>query len=170
MKKTLPFPLIQTVTIIVLVLISAGMQAQSLVEQTGGVKTSFTITSSGIELPITAQAMVKRGISKYDYRSSFDSGYGYGYGMQTWRLEFTSTSGISEKHIPKEGSKKRRYYQCKLYDTDDQCLLDTQLELGDVIMVSNGDLLQTYSINLNSIPIILLEKTKEVQIDKVWEK
>ncbi|TRX66165.1 hypothetical protein [Carboxylicivirga sp. M1479] len=145
---------------------SLNTHSQSLLEKVGAIKTNYIFTSANIQLPVQSQLMVKRGHSRYNYYSGVEDGYGYGYGMETWWLELISTSGISEKKVKVKGRPKN-YYQFNLYDAQGQALLVTRLELNDVKHVSNGSTLISYSINLNNVPVILLDKAHEIRIDKI---
>ncbi|WP_439182264.1 hypothetical protein [Carboxylicivirga taeanensis] len=153
------------------ILLLAGTEAhsQSLLEKTGGITTNFTFTSASVELPVQSQAIVKRGLAKFEYNSGMDAGYGYGYGMECWRLEFTTTVKIKELHINNDRSRKQ-YFSFNLCDKDGETLLVAQLDEEAIAMVNNGDKLLTYSINLNSIPLILLDKTQSIRIEKVFEE
>jgi hypothetical protein len=158
-----------TVIIILSLLFSNNTKAQSLIEQSNRIYTSFKITSSGIKLPVQSQALVKRAYTKYRYNYSLDSGAAYGFAVEIWKLEFSTKSGISEIEGPKIGRKKE-YYQFSLYNYWGKPLLKQQLDLADVEQVNNGESLITYSINLKNVPLILLDDTNEIRIEKVIAK
>lgn len=145
-----------------------NLYAQSLMEEFGAVTTEFNIISDSIEISVLAQAIVKRG-EYYSNSGAFSDGaYGYGYGLQSYHLEFLSTSKIIEvNEIVKRH--KRDYYEIKLVDDNNNFLLIDKLRERDVQVSTNGKDLTTYSINLNKIPLILLDKTKTVHIAHIQQ-
>lgn len=153
-----------TVLIVILTAISPGLRAQSLIEGLGGVKTNFRFTMDSGEMPIIEQAILKRGVSDYNYNDTGDSGYGYGYGLQTFHLEFITKSAMNEKYRSKNRM-KRKFYEIKLLDETNTLLLIIKMKLREVVKVSNGDDLFTYSINLKKIPMVLLDRAKIININ-----
>lgn len=156
----------QVILIIMLIAISPNLHAQSLIERLGGVKTDFQFTTDSLEMPIIDQVIIKRGVSDYNYNDVGDSGYGYGYGLQTLHLEFITKSAIIERQRS-DKRERNSLYEIKLMDKKGALLLIRKLKLRELLKVSNGDDLFTYSINLKKIPMVLLNKTKTINIDKI---
>ena len=145
--------------LIIVNLISFESNAQSLTEKLGGVKTDFIFISDSAEMNIVDQAILKRGFSNY---GSYSDG-AYGYGFQTFYLEFMTTSKIKERY-----SKNRKlitHYKIDFLTKNDSLLSSFTLYSSGVIKISSRENLQTYSINLYKIPIILLERTKKIRIE-----
>jgi hypothetical protein len=133
--------------------------AQSLTEKLGGTRTDFIITSDTAVFEVFDQILIKRGKSKVG--TVYDGGYGYGY--QTYHLEFISRDKI--KKIRKRGE-KNDFHVMELIDQNGGVIAKIYPRLEDVIMVSNREkpFLYTYMINLEEVPLILLEKTKRINI------
>ena len=136
----------------------------------GGIKTDFIIITNTIEIPVVAQALLKRGISNYksDYGLYHDGAYGhaYGYGLETFHFEFATTTTLTEIYRNKENVGEK-YYEIELLDENDKSLMITELDFDDVKIVYNGVDLTTYSINFNKIPLILLDKTRKINIQRI---
>lgn len=148
-------------------LLSNFLQAQSLSEKLGGVKTDYIITSHGVELEITNQLIVKRAERFYDWGGHNDGAYGYGYGYESFHLEFTVKSG--EIDLPESGSlfKSEKLLVLDFYDEDGNLLGTRKRSLQDVYFISNNtthDKLMHYSINLIWIPLPILDEAKRIDI------
>lgn len=158
----------QRFIVLISILISTipSLYSQSLIENLGGVKTDFQFTTDSVEIPIIEQAILRRGVSKYNSGIVSDGGYGYGYGLQTFHLEFITEAKITERYRSGKRS-NRKHYEIKLWDENDSLLLHIGIQLSELRKVSNGKNLYTYSINLNRIPIVLLDKTQKINIDKI---
>lgn len=141
-------------------LISFESNAQSLTEKLGGVKTDFVFISDSLEMDIVDQAILKRGVRKYD---SYSDG-AYGYGFQTFHLEFITTSKIKEIYFNER--RKWAHYKIDLIAENDSFLYSiNKYSSDDVRMVSGEDSLHAYSIDLYQIPIIILDKTEKIRIE-----
>lgn len=158
----------QTLTFLVIVLVAfiPDLYSQSLIEDLGGVKTNFIITTDSVEMTILEQAIIKRGVRNYKARIFDDGGYGYGYGLQTFHLELITKAEFVEKYR-REKRSYQKYYTIKLFDKKDTLLLNKEIELSELKKFSNGDDLFIYSLDLRRIPIILLDKTTTINIDKI---
>lgn len=152
-----------------LMIISVNTHTQTLIDKIGGVRTDFTITTDSLDMQVQSQAIVKRGVSDFeaDWSGYWDGAYGigYGYGLQTYHLEFSTDLKLIEKFKYREGSKEIHYYYLvTLTDKNDNTLLVIELNLNSIKSVSNGEYLTTYSLDLNEIPMILLDKTEKIDI------
>jgi len=148
--------------------------AQSLTEQLGGVKTNFIFTTSLGEMEVLSQAIIKRGYYEYDNKYNYDiwtdaEGYSaYGLGMESFWLEFTTTKALKEVYHKKKWSdEKMTYFKLKLIDKDGKNLLIVKLHPKFEKIASNEADLTTYSFNLYSIPIIVLDETHTIEIERV---
>ncbi|MFK7756964.1 MAG: hypothetical protein AB8B53_08555 [Flavobacteriales bacterium] len=147
-------------------LLCLSIQAQTLTEQAGGITTDFIITSVNDTLNVLDQIIIKRGLSNSKIKEDIvrDPAYaaGFGYGLQTYRLEFSSSNIIQTK---KADQRRARYYEIELFDIKDNLLLTTRLTRADVTQFWNGTNLYVYSINLQMIPLVILNSAHKVQID-----
>lgn len=139
--------------------------AQSLIEKLGGVRTEFVIRSISTDVPVLSQAIVKRGMHRSNYSTGLEQAYGYAYGLQTYYLEFSTNSKIHERYVNKKG--RRTYYEIKLFDNLGKLILVKNIGNHMVKVSSNGDDLRTYSVNLKEIPMVLLDQTKKIEIERV---
>jgi hypothetical protein len=139
--------------------------AQSLIEKLGGIRTDFEIRSISTDVPVLSQAIVKRGMHRSRYHNGLDEAYGYAYGVQTYYLEFSTNSKLHERYVSKKG--RWTYYEVKLYDNSGKLIMEKKIDNHMVAISSNGDDLRTYSLNLKEIPLILLDQTKKITIEKV---
>ena len=62
--------------------------AQSLIEHLGGHHTSFEFYYGDLELNVIDQAILLRGVSESKMSDGIDAAFGFGYGLQTYHLEF----------------------------------------------------------------------------------
>jgi hypothetical protein len=134
--------------------------SQQITEKLGGVSTNFKILSDSAELNIIDQGIFQRGYKNTEKYSNVDYGYSYGYGMQTYRLEFI-TKGVIAK--PTKDQKKCRYAIIFL-DVSGRSVLETTIGLNEITAFSTDDNLSVYSVNLYEIPLIILEKTRTINI------
>ncbi len=138
--------------------------SQSLIEKLGGVKTEFVFVSDSKELPIFSQAIIQRGVYDMHHSSLSDKAYGWGYGMQAYRLEFLTKAKLAELPIIKRRL-KRKYYSLSLVDGNNTTLLTHKIYVADMIVSTNDAGLTTYSINMNKIPMVVLDKTHTIHIE-----
>ena len=145
--------------------------AQSLVEKVGGVETDFKIYNDTEEMPVIAQVIIKRGylkkhsIVKTGFENSY--GYAYAYGLETFRLEFITTMPLKVPEKIKFKKVKRKYYYIKLTDSDSNIIAIVKTDYDHVSSVTNNNGLYTYSVNLKNVPIILLDKSKRIDLDVI---
>lgn len=148
-------------------LLGSFLQAQNLSQKLGGVETDFIITSHGIELEITNQIIAKRAERFYDWGGHNEGAYGYGYGYESFHLEFTVRNG--EMDMPQPGGllKSEKFIVLDFYDGDDNLLGSRTRSARDVRFISNNALsnkLMHYSIDLIAIPLPLLDAAKRIDI------
>lgn len=147
--------------------LTSFLQAQSLSEKLGGVKTDYIITSHGVELEITNQLIVKRAERFYDWGGHNDGAYGYGYGYESFHLEFTVKNG--EIDLPESGSlfKSGKLLVLDFYGEDGNLLGSRRRSPQDIRFISNNSTnskLMHYTIDLIAIPLPLLDSTKRIDI------
>ena len=148
-------------------LLGGFLQAQSLAEKLGGVKTGFIISSHGVELEITNQVISKRAERFYDWGGHNDDAYGYGYGYESFHLEFTVRDG--EIDMPLSGTllRSEKPIMLDFYDENGNLLGSRARWVGDIRLVSNNspdNKLTHYSIDLIAIPLPLLDAAKRIDI------
>ena len=148
-------------------LLSSFLHAQTLSEKLGGVRTDYVITSHGVELEITNQVISKRAERFYDWGGHNDGAYGYGYGYESFHLEFTVKNG--EIDTPQSGNllKSERFIVLDFYDENGNLLGSRTRSVRDVRLVSNNspsNKLNHYSIDLIAIPLPLLEAARRIDI------
>ena len=151
--------------IIILGLTCSNLFAQSLIEKLGGLKTDFVFTTDSIELQIVDQAIIQRGFSDFNVRTNSSNSYGhaYGYGLQTFHLEFITTSDLKTFERFKKKPDKA-IYDIKLYDENDTLLLN----FGVLFSKSKASIktsgMTSYSLNLIQVPLILFDRVKKIDI------
>lgn len=142
-------------------------------ENLGGVNTNFEFSSDSVELTIIDQAIIQRGFYAFNFdkdksvsnsnANAYGYGYGYGYGLQTFHLEFITTSEIKQV-IAYETKPVEAKYSIKLYDDKNILLVNFEVLYRDSKATPQTSGISSYSINLNRIPIILFNKTKRIDI------
>ncbi len=141
---------------------------QSLLEKTGGIKTNFAFTSNDKNVTILSQGIIQRGVYDYSKSEFINVSYGYGYGLQNYFLEISTTSPFTTNYRPKEeGKKKGKYYRVKLLDKNGETLVISRFYTSKVRKVDNENKLITYSFNLKNIPMILLDQTSTINLEKI---
>jgi hypothetical protein len=149
--------------------LSSFLQAQNLSEKLGGVKTDYIITSHGVELEITNQVISKRAERFYNWGGHNDGAYGYGYGYESFHLEFTVKNGEIDMPEPVAFLKGERHIVMDFYDKDDNLLGSKTRSPREVSLICNNTAdnnLMHYSIDLIAIPLPLLDATKRIDIFK----
>lgn len=141
------------------------LSAQTLSEKLGAVKTEFIITSHGEELEVTNQVIAKRAERYYDWGRYDDSVYGYGYGYESFHLEFSVTNG--EIDLPQPGGllKKEKLLVLDFYDENNNFIGSRRKALREVRRIENGmenDKLIHYTIDLINIPLPVLDAAKRI--------
>ena len=144
--------------------------AQNLKEALGGVKTNFQIFSDTIDLKVSNQIIILKAEKKHDQYADTYSGYGWGYGYQSFHLEF-----ITKKNIKVDTFRfqKGRANEIKLelvfYDSNNTILASASIPFDQVDVFNNSSKADSpffYSIDLIDIPIVLLDKTSKIGMIK----
>ncbi len=146
-------------------LLAVPLGGQSLAEQMGGIRTNFILTSDSVSLETDSQILIKRAISDSKTELIDDGSAKYGYGYQSYHLEFICNQDIL---VHKGIGKSKSYYLLELFDGNHQLLASIKLKDSDVQMVSNQKerSVSAYSINLRDIPLVLLDRALEVNLVK----
>jgi hypothetical protein len=148
---------------------TAQSYSQSFIEKIGGVSTNFEFSSDSVDLPIIDQAIIQRGYFDFRFdndksvKNAYASAYGYGYGLQTFHLEFITTSEI--KQIVAYKTKQiQAKYNIKLYDDKNTMILEFEVFYQESKVTPKLSGMSSYSINLYRIPMIIFDKTKRIDI------
>ena len=158
------YKLLQLVLILLFTLHASPSFSQSLSEKLGGIKTDYTfISADSTVIECTDQQIIQRGEFEYDYGTYYDGTYGYGYGYQVYRLEIMTGIKIPVQFRDKS-EVRHKFYRVILYNGSGERLATFDLPMNQVKSCSNGDDRMTYSISLQTMPIILLEKAKTIQL------
>lgn len=139
---------------------------QTLSEQLGGVKTEFVILSASDTMEVLDQQIIKRGLSDWGNGVSYSSekASAYGYGLETFRFEFSSKDTL--RKVTSSRKKRQRYF-LQAYDENGSLLMCDYLKRGDVWFRSNGSGISIYSVNLQGVPLVSLNKTKYLRFTRV---
>lgn len=152
-----------------ILIIAASMDglAQPLTERLGGVTTAFTITTTDLELNSTEQVLIRRARGYHGIRTVCDGGAGYGYGFESVHLEFHSIYSIKTQVRRDIG--RRKYYELTFLDQQNEVLAKIDLRPDAVRRFSSRQVppLYTYSIDLEGMPLILLDRVATIHIDRV---
>jgi hypothetical protein len=145
---------------------SCNLVSQPLSESLGGIKTNFQYFSDTVNLNVTDQILILRA-EKRSHTNTV-SGVGYGYGYQSFHLEFVSYMTLIKDYSQYNRS---RILKLKFFDENKSELATRILPITDLDQVYNEDydprLMNHpifYSIDLISVPIVLLDKTKIISI------
>ena len=154
-------------------IIMSNLNAQSLTESLGATKTNFKICSNTVDLETLNQIVIQSAEQIYSSE--------YGYGYQSFHLEFVSQKKIAatkaEQFENKELLQMASYYSgnkylMTFYDSNDQILLTITVPLSSIDNFTNASMdnrLYFYSIDLIDVPIILLDKTTKIDILKIMK-
>ena len=146
----------------------AAINAQNLNESLGGVKTNFHFFSDATDLKVTDQVIILRAERK-SY-GDYINGYGWGYGYQSFHIEFITKELLAEKTFKyKAGHDNNDKLEFSFYDTDNVVLASYTADFGDVNILHNpssGGGQFFYSIDLIDIPIVLLNKALKIDLVK----
>ncbi|MGD1848567.1 MAG: hypothetical protein ACFB10_24510 [Salibacteraceae bacterium] len=140
----------------------------SLLSHFHGLETQFEITSNAIAYPVIAQAVVKRGYSNFEPNKPLtefsEGGVGYGYGNQTLQLELLTSQPLRKQTVVRS-QKKRQYVKVRLYTEDGATLMEKELLKSNLKVKTSGvSLFITYVLNLEDIPVILLDRAKKIDL------
>lgn len=174
MKQKIANPLkyaAQFVVIVFFLLIASAsyLYSQSFIEKIGGVSTHFEFSSDSVNLSVIDQAIIQRGYFDFNFdqdksvNNSYASAYSYGYGLQTFHLEFITTSEIKQIVAYKTKPIQAKY-NIKLYDDKNTKILEFEVLYRESKVTPKLSGMTSYSINLYRIPMILFDKTKKIDI------
>ncbi|OAV45142.1 hypothetical protein [Lewinella sp. 4G2] len=153
----------KTLTLLFFFSLSTMLSAQPLSQQLGGIKTDFTIYFQSQQVEVLDQVVIKRGLSNYQYETDgiLEHAYGFGYGLQTYRLEV-----MSPVDFEIEERRRKSHYRLVFFGEDGTKLLSRYLSRSH-LFVLKGDV-NFYSINLEDIPMLLLDNTASIDIEFVY--
>lgn len=139
------------------------LMAQSLSESLGSTKTNFQIVSDSTDLMVSDQIIILRAEKK----TYSDIYAGWGYGYREFHLEFTAKKSIVERNATSRSDK----HQIKLtfYDSKGNLLTNITLPAEFLNQYTNSATENTlffYSLDLIDVPIVVLDKTKKLDIVK----
>lgn len=129
------------------------LYAQSLTERLGGVRTNFKFYCGTVDLEVKNQCIIKRAESGYNYTSSPDNVYGFGY--ESFHLEF-------ETNIESALNKNWEYGIITFYDANDNILSAERIWHR---VSRTGRKPWFYSVSLTDIPILILDNTSRIEIE-----
>lgn len=143
-------------------LITLELSGQSLIEKLGGVKTDFIISSIENNLEIEAQYILRKGTSETGRLQLADEG-SYGYGYSPFYFEFMTKDNIQ---IRNKRGRNQEYFSVEFYDAQDQILAQYRwdLESIDIVTTKQEPSYKIYSLNLEGVPMLVLEKTRRINL------
>lgn len=147
-----------------LVISFSAVSAQSLTDNIGGTSTDFNFYYGDSKLDVQDQIILKRGLSNYAVNEipAWDEASAYGYGLQTFRLEFLSTDIININ-----SNSVRHNIRLDLLDENNTSLLSFMIPSNDFWVFSSNTESHVYSINLQNLPLVIFNKTKNIKINIV---
>ena len=145
--------------------LTTSAQNLSLTEQLDGAETQYEMVWEANELNIIDQGIYKRGLSRWrtDGGLATKYGWGYGYGLETFRLEFMTNDQVETIDVGDKRARKNTY-EITLFDSDNTPLLKKGISQRDIVKYTNGGDLITVSVNLQTLPLIVLNKTRSINI------
>lgn len=158
----------KVIFIVLLLFVVNVLAAQSLSESLGGVKTHFQMVSDTVDLKVSDQIIILRAERKHYGDSSF--GYGWGYGYQSFHLEFITKEEIKvETFNFKVGRDNDSKLELMFYNAENEILAISSVPFEFVDVLSHPSIVDNsffYSIDLIDIPFVLLEKTYKIGLTK----
>jgi hypothetical protein len=154
-----------TILIILQIFIFQINCAQSISESLGGIKTKFEIFSDTIDLKVTDQIVILAAERRSYINADDQAGWGYGY--QSVHFEFITKKKLME--IPTVGKNKNKY-KLTFSDQDNVILESILIPEYSVDMRINPNISNSsvfYSIDLIDTPVLILDKTKKIDIIKL---
>lgn len=154
-----------TFLIILQIFIFQIICAQSISESLGGIKTKFEVFSDTIDLKVSDQIVVLAA-ERRSYISAGDQA-GWGYGYQSIHFEFITKKRLVE--IPTVGKNKNKY-KLTFSDQDNvilQTIIIPEYSVDMRINPNIGNNRIFYSLDLIDTPVLILDKTKKIDIVKL---
>ena len=131
--------------------------SQSLIEQLGGVSTSFKITSNQEPIEVLQQYIIKKDNLAYDT----DGTYAY----ESYHLEFLTPDNLEQQVVYRDLIFSKKGILIKLYDNNGELLTETHNNQYGISLHTNkvqGHHL--FSVNLRGIPFIYLNEAASIDI------
>lgn len=153
----------RTITILCLLFGLMYLHGQTLIEEIGGVRTNFTIVSDTLLLDTDEQFLIKRAVHEINIEQFDDGTMHKSDGYEAFHLEFI----VPQKVITKRKVGRNREYFVLSFLTDgDQLLTEVELKDSDIKITDNweGTTFSAYSINLQQIPLVILDRTLKVNL------
>lgn len=148
-------------TLATLLLFTTICYSQSLFDKLDGAETDFIFTTNSKEMTVKSQAIISKGITYETWDSEPNRGYGYGY--RGYHIEFmikediSTVDSIVNRPIPE-------FTEISFFDKSNNLFLKTNLGLAQFKDLTGRIV---YLINVNAIPMTLLNDTKRIDIKKV---
>ncbi|MEL6923680.1 MAG: hypothetical protein AAFO94_06495 [Bacteroidota bacterium] len=138
--------------------------AQTIAEKLGGTYTNFLITSAdSVLINDSQQLLIRRAQYSFD---TYSEGIG-GYGYMPFTLEI-----ITDRAVVRDTPQRRnhRKYLVRFFDANEKLLHNHLLEWQQVRIVwqENNRRLYAYLLNLETIPISLLDQTVRIDILNIY--
>jgi hypothetical protein len=153
------------ILIVVITVSSFKSYSQNISEQLGAVKTNFSFSSDNNTLNVKSQIIVKRGMYNKDYDSRTKAAYGYG--LQSLHLEFISHDKLKKIYQKgRWGELPTINFNLKFINKNNEVIFEKKVE-ENTISENTYNNLFIYSVNLYSIPVILLDDTERIDIIKI---
>lgn len=142
--------------------------AQNLENALGGVNTNFQLFSDTTNLNPTNQLIIKRAEKNSSSDASFGTGWGYGY--QSFHIEFISDKNLTEKTFKyRAGRDNEDKLELTFYGSNHVVLATCLVHYSVVDLLSHSSADSSryfYSIDLVDIHIVLLNETIKINLIK----
>lgn len=148
-------------TITVIFFFSGLVNAQSLTESMGAIKTHFKFYSDNTALNVSEQFIIKRAGS---HSSSFQEG-GLAAGYDSYHLEFSTRTALKTTDIYKHTHVSE--YKVGFYDSNNNLLGTFMFGANHAQMISNPSRKGSaafYSLDLFKLPLSILDQTAKINI------
>lgn len=141
------------------------LTSQTLMEEIGGVRTNFTIVSDTLWLDTDEQFLIKRATKEINLEEFDDGTLQRSEAYESYHLEFILPGKIQT--IRKIG-KSREYYFLEFFTDGDQLILSVELQPKEIKSTTNwkDTELVAYSINLQQVPLVILDRTLKLNFVK----
>ncbi len=140
----------------------ATLQAQGIIEHFNGFKSDFIITSKDSDLSPLDQVLVKRASLKLE--TAAEAAFGLGY--EAIHLEFIASKKLGTARRQADHRWIDKFYAFKLFGENNTMLAEIRLGRESVREYPLEEIegYYAYSVELRYIPLVLLEKTKRIDI------
>ena len=143
------------------------ISAQSLTEKMGAISSEFEFYSDTTKLDIRSQILMKRALAKSSYSIEENASYGYAYAYTEWCLEFVSNSKIRSVARKFRNNLKADTYSITFLNEAGAILFSKINSKGHVrswIGEIESKPIYTYSLNLSSLPLVLMDDISRIEI------